>query len=80
MSEQASLFGPTLPVEFVVEWRRLEREADRSPVVLAAEQVQQKPMGWWIVVRVAGRRLMVANRRDLTQAARDLFTQYGGGQ
>jgi len=80
MSEQASLFGPSLPTEFVIEWRRLEREADRSPAVLAAEQVQQKSMGWWIVLRVGGRRLMAANRKDLTQAARDLFTQLGGGQ
>jgi hypothetical protein len=80
MSEQASLFGPSLPTEFVIEWRRLEREHDRSPAVLAAEQVTRKAMGWWLVLRIGTRRLAVANRVDLVQAARDLFTQYGGGQ
>lgn len=75
MSEQASLFGPSLPPEFVTEWRRLEREHDRSPVVLSAESVERKAFGWWLVIRVGGRRLAAANRADLVQAARDLFMQ-----
>lgn len=75
MTEQASLFGPTLPQEFVDEWRRLEAEADSSPAVLSAISVERKAMGWWIVLQVKGRKLAVANRADLVQAARDLFAQ-----
>lgn len=81
MSEQASLFGPSLPTEFVIEWRRLESERDLSPAVLSAELAERKAMGWWLVLRIGGRKLAATNRVDLVQAARDLFTQvHGGGQ
>jgi hypothetical protein len=79
MSEQTSLFGPTLPPEFVAEWRRLEAARDMPKAVLSAEMAERKAMGWWLVLRVSGRRVAVANRADLVQAARDLFTQVHGG-
>ena len=79
MSEQASLFGPTLPQEFVLEWRRLERERDMPATVLSAESVERKAMGWWLVLRIGGRKVAAANRVDLVQAARDLFVQVHGG-
>ena len=73
MTEQSSLFGPTLPPEFVAEWRRLEAEHRRAPVVLSPVEVRETKMGWWLIFDAGGKRIALVNRPDLTAAARDGF-------